>query len=287
MTAVQATASRPAWPGVTAYAVFGGADFGAGFWDLAAGSADTRARAPGAHRRRHRPGLGGEPHLAHLRPGHPVDRLPARLRRDHDDPVRAALPRGRSGWSCGARPSRSDRSRRVAGRRAAGAVFAISSVMTPFLLGAVAGAIARAASRRGRRRRGDPWTSWLNPTSVLLGVMAVVGLRLPRSGLPRGRRAATSDGAGRLLPAPGDRRGRGRRRPGRGRDPGAGVDAPDLADELTGAAGRSSWLADARDRGPGPAWRRGARHPGLAVGAVVAIIAGWGVAQYPYILPPR
>jgi cytochrome bd-type quinol oxidase subunit 2 len=27
------------WIGVTAYALFGGADFGAGFWDLLAGSA--------------------------------------------------------------------------------------------------------------------------------------------------------------------------------------------------------------------------------------------------------
>src|SRR3954469_9232923 len=30
--------------GVTAYAVFGGADFGAGFWDLIAGGADRGAR---------------------------------------------------------------------------------------------------------------------------------------------------------------------------------------------------------------------------------------------------
>ena len=32
---------------VVAYAVFGGADFGAGFWDLTAGGAD-RGRAPAA-----------------------------------------------------------------------------------------------------------------------------------------------------------------------------------------------------------------------------------------------
>ena len=36
MTAVQATAIV-LWLGVTLYAVFGGADFGAGFWDFAAG----------------------------------------------------------------------------------------------------------------------------------------------------------------------------------------------------------------------------------------------------------
>jgi cytochrome bd ubiquinol oxidase subunit II len=33
------------WLGVTAYAVFGGADFGAGFWDLVAGGAERGAPA--------------------------------------------------------------------------------------------------------------------------------------------------------------------------------------------------------------------------------------------------
>ena len=33
------------WVGVTLYAVFGGADFGAGFWSLFAGSRDEGARA--------------------------------------------------------------------------------------------------------------------------------------------------------------------------------------------------------------------------------------------------
>src|SRR5580704_18934860 len=32
------------WAGVTAYALFGGADFGAGFWDLTAGTAAGGAR---------------------------------------------------------------------------------------------------------------------------------------------------------------------------------------------------------------------------------------------------
>ena len=35
------------WLGVTAYAVFGGADFGGGFWDLVAGGAE-RGDAPRA-----------------------------------------------------------------------------------------------------------------------------------------------------------------------------------------------------------------------------------------------
>ena len=119
MTAVQATAIV-LLAGVTAYAVFGGADFGAGFWDLAAGRATTRAQAAGAHRRRHRPGLGGEPHVAHLRPRRPVDRLPSGLRGDHDRAVRAALSRrsrhGPAGRGVRVPPGR-DGAARPAGRR--------------------------------------------------------------------------------------------------------------------------------------------------------------------------
>ena len=33
--------------GVTAYAIFGGADFGAGFWDLTAGTAEGGGRVRG------------------------------------------------------------------------------------------------------------------------------------------------------------------------------------------------------------------------------------------------
>lgn len=52
-----------------------------------------------------------------------------------------------------------------------GAVFAVSSVITPFFLGAVAGGIA--SGRVPAAGRGDLWTSWLNPTSVFGGIIAV------------------------------------------------------------------------------------------------------------------
>ena len=52
-----------------------------------------------------------------------------------------------------------------------GAIFAISSVITPFFLGAVAGGIA--SGRVPATGRGDLWTSWLNPTSVVGGIIAV------------------------------------------------------------------------------------------------------------------
>jgi cytochrome d ubiquinol oxidase subunit II len=52
-----------------------------------------------------------------------------------------------------------------------GAVFALSSVITPFFLGAVVGGIA--SGRVPAEGYGDRWTSWVNPTSVLGGVIAV------------------------------------------------------------------------------------------------------------------
>lgn len=52
-----------------------------------------------------------------------------------------------------------------------GAIFAASSVITPFFLGAVAGGIA--SGRVPATGRGDLWTSWLNPTSVFGGIIAV------------------------------------------------------------------------------------------------------------------
>src|ERR1700721_1737769 len=56
------------WTGASFSAIFGGAD----------------------------PGLGGQPRLADLHPGRPLDRLPDRLQRDLHDPLRAADP-GRAG----------------------------------------------------------------------------------------------------------------------------------------------------------------------------------------------
>ena len=79
--------------GLTAYAVLGGADFGAGFWDLTAGGAERGARLRGLDQALHGPGLGGEPRLADLRARGVLDVLPERLRPGHGDALRAALPR--------------------------------------------------------------------------------------------------------------------------------------------------------------------------------------------------
>src|SRR5206468_12830379 len=58
-------------------------------------------------------------------------------------------------------------------RRFLGAGFAFSSVVTPFFLGAVAGGVASGRVPPGIAT-GDIVTSWLNPTSVLGGVLAVL-----------------------------------------------------------------------------------------------------------------
>jgi cytochrome d ubiquinol oxidase subunit II len=50
---------------------------------------------------------------------------------------------------------------------------AISSVLAPFALGASVGALASGRVPYGNAA-GDLWSSWLNPTSILIGVLAVV-----------------------------------------------------------------------------------------------------------------
>jgi cytochrome d ubiquinol oxidase subunit II len=55
--------------------------------------------------------------------------------------------------------------------RALGAVFALSSVITPFFLGAALGAVAAGEVPTGEP--GDPWTSWTGAVSIFAGITAV------------------------------------------------------------------------------------------------------------------
>ena len=50
-------------------------------------------------------------------------------------------------------------------------IFSLSSILTPFALGAVVGGIA--SGRVPATGIGDMWSSWLNPTSIFIGVLAV------------------------------------------------------------------------------------------------------------------
>jgi cytochrome d ubiquinol oxidase subunit II len=51
-------------------------------------------------------------------------------------------------------------------------VFALSSILTPFALGAAVGGIATNRVPVGNAA-GDMWSSWLNPTSIFIGLLAV------------------------------------------------------------------------------------------------------------------
>ena len=57
--------------------------------------------------------------------------------------------------------------------RAIDTAFALSSILTPFALGAAIGGIASRRVPVGNAA-GDQFSSWLNPTSLLIGVLAVV-----------------------------------------------------------------------------------------------------------------
>ena len=57
--------------------------------------------------------------------------------------------------------------------RILGVLFGVSSVLTPFALGAAVGGIASGRVPLGNAA-GDPIDSWLNPTSITVGVLAVV-----------------------------------------------------------------------------------------------------------------
>lgn len=173
-------------------------------------------------------------------------------------------------------------------RRATSVVFAISSLLTPFALGAALGGIASDRVPVGNAQ-GDLIASWLNPTSILVGALAVaLSAYLSAVYLAGdGARAGSSHLAEAFR----------RRGLGAGAVAGAlaagglavlAADAGDLFDGLTsgaglaavalsGVAGIATILLLHRRRFE-PA-RFGAA---LAVGAIVA---GWAIAQSPDILP--
>ncbi len=158
---------------ITAYAVFGGADFGAGVWDLVAGGAERGARPREIID--HSIGPVWEANHVWLifcfvvlwtafSPAYAAITLTLFV------PLTLAavgiVLRG-SGFAF----RKSVFHNRD--RRNFGAAFALSSVLVPFFLGAVAGGIASGRVPAGGKT-GEPVSSWINPTSFLGGVLAVV-----------------------------------------------------------------------------------------------------------------
>jgi cytochrome d ubiquinol oxidase subunit II len=275
------------WIGATLYAVFGGADFGAGLWALIAGSGERGQRARGLIDWAIGP-VWEANHvwlifvLVVLWTGFPVafESVMSTLFIPLSLAALGIVLRG-SGFAF------HKLARRGEYRRFAERLFGLFSLLTPFFMGTVVGAIASGRVPVGNAA-GDAVTSWLNGVSILTGALFVAtGAYLSAVFLVSdARRAGEEDMeeyfATRALVAA----------VAAGALAVAGLfvyraDARYIYDGLTGDAlplvivsalcGLGVLLLLWRGR------RRGTRP--LAIGAVVAVIWGWGVAQHPYLLP--
>jgi cytochrome bd ubiquinol oxidase subunit II len=171
---------------------------------------------------------------------------------------------------------------------ATGFVFGVSSVLTPFALGAAIGGVASGRVPVGNAA-GDLVSSWLNATSILVGALSVaVSAYLAavylagdarRSGDPQLARAFGSRALTMGVVA--------------GAVAVAGVfvlraDARPLFDDLTSGAGLAAMLVSAVAGVGTLVLVRAERYEPARVSAaiaVAAIVAGWGLAQRPELLP--
>ncbi|MER6348885.1 cytochrome d ubiquinol oxidase subunit II [Streptomyces sp. NPDC001595] len=155
---------------VAAYACAGGTDYGAGFWDLTAGGAERGKRPRWLIDHAMAPVWEVNNVwlifvLVIMWTGFPV--LFQRIFTALWLPLAlAAVGIVLRGAGFALRKA----ARRLAGRRLYGAVFALSSVLTPFFLGAAAGGVASGRVTEGTKASAD---AWANPTSVLFGLLAV------------------------------------------------------------------------------------------------------------------
>lgn len=276
------------WIGVTAYVLFAGADFGGGVWDLLAGGAhrgrDQRALVEGS--------IGPIWEANHVWlifvivlawtgiPG-----VFAAVASTLYIPLTlVALGIVVRGAAFAFRKASTGLWR----QRLFGAAFAFSSLVTPLFLGAVAGAIAGGRIPPGIGE-GDVLRSWLNPTSAVSGALAVgtaaylaatyLTHDARRAGRPDlaeafRRRALVTGVVVGVLSATGLIVLR--------------VDTPPLFAELTRgralpllqlsiAAGLASLVL---------LWRRAYLAVRLTAAlAVTGLLWGWGIGQYPYLLP--
>ncbi len=176
----------------------------------------------------------------------------------------------------------------MAEARLFGAVFATSSVLVPFFFGTVIGAIASGQVPVGNAA-GAPIDSWVNPTSILIGVLAVVSCAyISAAYLAADAQSAGLDDMVEAF---------------RTRALGAGIvagaialgglvvlhsDARALYDGLTSGGGLVMVILSGLIGVVTLAlvWtRRLALARFTAAAAVVCITAGWAFAQSPYLLP--
>jgi cytochrome d ubiquinol oxidase subunit II len=274
--------------GITAYAVLGGADLGGGFWDLTAGGDRRGGRVRGLIQRSMSP-VWEANHvwlifvLVILWTAFPLF-FGSMMSTLYVPLFGAAFGIILRGTAFAVRGQAAT----IKEARGFGAIFAASSVLVPFCLGAALGGIASGRVPVGNAL-GGPMDSWINPTSILIGVLAVVtgayvaavylAADAVRAGLPD------------LVEA------------FRRRALGAGVvtgaiaigglfvvrsDARDLFDGLTSDGGLVFVILSAAFGLVTLAlvWtRRLALARWTSAGAVACIVIGWAFAQSPYLLP--
>ena len=273
--------------GVTAYALFGGADFGAGFWDLLAGGA----------RRGERPRSIIDHSIGPVWEANHVWLVFCFVVLWTSFPEAFAsitltlfVPLSIAAFGIVLRGSSFAFRKavfRTRDRRNFGAAFAISSVIVPFCMGAVAGAIATGRVPAGGVA-GDPVHSWINPTSILGGVLAVVVVAyLSAVYLVWDARRLSDDAMVEYF----------RRRAvvaavAAGATAFAGIfvlraDAPFLYDGLTSRALPLVLASAVCGVGSLVLLLRGAHRYArmLSIGAVASVVLAWGVAQWPYVIP--
>jgi cytochrome d ubiquinol oxidase subunit II len=274
------------WVGVTFYALFGGADFGGGFWDLVAGGAE-RGERPRATIQRSLTPVWEANHvwlifcLVILWTAFPPA-FSAVMTTLYVPLTVAAFGIILRGSGFAFRKSIEG----LAGRRAAGATFAISSLLTPFFMGTVVGAIA--AGNVPAEGNGDAFSSWLDPLPLLVGAIFVAsGAYLAAVFLVGDARRAGEEEMERYF---------ARRALAAAAVAGAlavaGIfvlesEASYVYDRLTDQGLPLVILSLLCGAAALLVLLRGGRRPlrPLAGGAVVAVIWGWGVAQFPYLLP--
>jgi cytochrome bd ubiquinol oxidase subunit II len=274
------------WVGATFYALFGGADFGGGFWDLVAGW-DERGQRPREVIQRSLTPVWEANHvwlifvLVVLWTAFPPA-FSAIFTTLYVPIALAALGIVLRGAGFAFRKS-------IVGlreRRAMGATFAISSVLTPFFMGTVVGAIA--AGNVPAEGNGDAFTSWIQPLPLLIGAMFVAsGAYLAAVFLVGDARRAGDAEMERYF----ERRALGAALVA-GTFAAAGLlalhsEARYVFDRLTAEGLPLVVLSLLCGAALLAVLLRGGRRllRPLAAGAVVAVIWGWGVAQFPYLLP--
>lgn len=275
--------------GVTLYAVLGGADFGAGIWDLTAGSAKGGARMRGVIERSMGP-VWEANHVWLIF----VFVVAWTCFPSFFGSMMSSLwiPMAIAAFGIILRGSAfalRGQAATINEARTLGAVFALSSVIVPFAFGTVAGGIASGRVGYGNAAV-DPWTAFLNPFSIYIGVLAVV--------FSAYMAAIFLTGDSERMDAPDMVAAFRKRALGSGALAGllaigglamANADAEYLYEGLTSGmglvcvivsalAGAVTMVMIARGQNQ---WPR--LSAAVAVGAVTA---GWGFAQAPYIIPP-